>query len=77
MRSIHCQVTSGGSFGAGPLLQTIGLGEAEEIVGLEVRWPRGGTAQRFGDVDLGTWLRIIERDPEAEVRRPASTEWLR
>jgi len=45
-RSIHRVVGSGGSFGASPLEQHIGLGKAARIVALEVWWPASNTRQR-------------------------------
>ncbi len=59
-RSIYRHVTSGGSFGAGPLRQTIGVGGAEAIERLEVFWPRTGTTQTFRDVPLERAYRIVE-----------------
>jgi len=59
--SIFRHVTSGGSFGAGPLRQTIGLGGARRIVGIEVRWP-GGETEQFEGVDLDTAVRIRQGD---------------
>ena len=38
-RSIHRTVGSGGSFGASPLEQHIGLGKSARIVDLEIWWP--------------------------------------
>ncbi|HUG10777.1 MAG TPA: CRTAC1 family protein, partial [Opitutaceae bacterium] len=44
-REIHRTVGSGGSFGASPLRQEIGLGDAEEIVRVEIFWPVTGETQ--------------------------------
>jgi hypothetical protein len=60
VRTIRREVSSGGSFGANPLSQTIGLGKCLRIRLLEVRWPASGTAQRFADVPLDSRLRIEE-----------------
>jgi len=38
-RNIYKTVSSGGSFGANSLTQTIGLGQADEIVSLSILWP--------------------------------------
>jgi hypothetical protein len=51
-RDIHATVSSGGSFGASPLRQTIGLGDARAIRALEVRWPSSGAVQRFDNVPM-------------------------
>ena len=51
-RTVYGTVTSGGSFGASPLRQFLGLGNAVAIRSIEVRWPASGTVQRFQDVAL-------------------------
>jgi len=57
---VHRTVTSGSSFGANPLEQTIGLGRATRIVRVEVRWPTSGTTQVFRNVPLGRAFEIRE-----------------
>ena len=59
-RSIYKHVNSGGSFGANPLRQTIGLGQAEKIDLLEVYWPTSDQAQNFRDVPVDRHVRIVE-----------------
>jgi hypothetical protein len=59
-QTIHRHVTTGSSFGANPLEQTIGLGEARRIATLEVRWPTSGTTQVFKDVPIGQMIEITE-----------------
>jgi tetratricopeptide (TPR) repeat protein len=59
-RSIYRTVGSGGSFGASPLQQHIGLGKAARIVDIEVWWPRSDTRQRFADVDKNQTIEIKE-----------------
>lgn len=49
-RSVHRTVNSGGSFGASPLRQWFGLGDAAGIEFVEVWWPTSGVRQRFEDV---------------------------
>ena len=49
-RSIHRTVNSGGTFGASPLQQHIGLGKAARIVDVEVFWPVSNTRQHFANV---------------------------
>jgi hypothetical protein len=60
---VYRQVTSGSSFGANPLEQTIGLGKATQILGIEILWP-AGRADRLqrvpGPIALGSVLRIEE-----------------
>ena len=60
MRSIYKHVNSGGSFGANPLRQTIGLGQASKIELLEVFWPTTGRTQSFRDVPCNQVIEISE-----------------
>jgi hypothetical protein len=66
-RSIYKHVNSGGSFGANPLRQEIGLGQAGRIAVLEVFWPTTNTTQTFRDVDVDQVLEI--REGQDEIRR--------
>ncbi len=54
------EVSSGGSFGASPLAQHIGLGKAARIGSLEIEWPASGTRQVFTDVPLDRVIEIRE-----------------
>jgi hypothetical protein len=66
-RTIHRTVGTGGSFGCNPLRQELGLGRAEKIVALHVRWPRGGHVQTFDGVPLDATIRIEEGKDEFEL----------
>jgi hypothetical protein len=59
-QTIHRHISSGSSFGANPLQQTIGLGTADRIALLEVHWPTSGTTQVFRDVAANQALEITE-----------------
>jgi hypothetical protein len=59
-RSIYKHVNSGGSFGANPLRQTIGLGKASKIELLEVLWPTTGQTQTFRDLSYDQMIEITE-----------------
>lgn len=59
-RTIFKTVNSGGTFGANPLRQTIGLGRASKIGRLEVFWPTSGETQVFRDVPADRFIRIVE-----------------
>ena len=59
-RSIYRTVGSGGSFGASPLLQHIGLGKDARIKGIEIWWPTSNTHQRFANVNRDQFLQITE-----------------
>ena len=59
-RSIYKHVNSGGSFGANPLSQSIGLGKASKIDRLEVYWPTTGVTQTFSSIPLDQSIQITE-----------------
>jgi tetratricopeptide (TPR) repeat protein len=59
-RTIYRTVGSGGSFGASPLAQHIGLGKAARIVDLEIWWPTSNTRQNFSQADKNQFLEIKE-----------------
>jgi hypothetical protein len=60
MRSIYRTVGSGGSFGASPLTQHIGLGKSARILGLEIWWPASNTRQTFSNVAVNQFLEVKE-----------------
>ena len=72
-RSVHRTVNSGGSFGASPLQQHLGLGKAARRVDLEVFWPVSGTRQRFANVAKNRAIEIHELSDRVVPlnRRPA------
>jgi tetratricopeptide (TPR) repeat protein len=59
-RSIHRTVGTGGSFGASPLEQHIGLGTGATHVDVAVWWPTSDTRQLFTDVGRNRRLQIEE-----------------
>ncbi len=59
-QTIHRHVSSGSSFGANPLEQTIGLGKAERIERIEIHWPTSGTTQVFHDVAVNQAIEVTE-----------------
>jgi hypothetical protein len=70
-RSIYRTVSSGGSFGASPLQQHIGLGKDARIVDLELWWPASNTRQHFANVDKDQFLEIKEFATDyAKLDRP-------
>ncbi len=66
-RSVYRHVNSGGSFGANPLRQTIGLGRATRIEKLEMFWPTTGRTQTFTDLPVDRFIRITEDEPAYET----------
>ena len=60
-RSIYRTVGSGGSFGASPLEQHIGLGRAARIVSLEILWPgETGAPQTFANVGVNQAIEVTQ-----------------
>jgi hypothetical protein len=59
-REIYRVVSSGGSFGANPLRQHIGVGDAARVVEVEIRWPGSGAAERLSDLPLSRWHEVRE-----------------
>jgi len=66
-RFIYRTVGSGGSFGASPFEQHIGLGKSARILNLDIFWPASGTRQSFADVPKNQFLEI--REDSKEVKR--------
>jgi hypothetical protein len=66
-REIHRTVGTGGSFGASPLRQEIGLGNAESIARVEIRWPATGVTQVVTNVKLDHFHKIREGVETAEL----------
>jgi hypothetical protein len=58
--TVHRHVSSGSSFGANPLQQTIGLAKAERIVSFEISWPASGTTQVFHDLAVNQAIKVTE-----------------
>jgi len=71
-RDIHVSVTSGSSFGGSSLRQEIGLGRADRIRRIEIRWPGSGQVQAFEDVQLDRMLEIREGNARLEPLRVAA-----
>ena len=63
-RHVYQWVTSGGSFGANPLRQSIGLGQATVLNKLEIYWPTSDSTQTFEDVAVDRTLEITEGSHE-------------
>ncbi len=61
-RSVYRDVNSGGSFGANPLRQHIGIGQANTIEKIEITWPVTGKTQLFENPPVDTNITITEGD---------------
>jgi hypothetical protein len=63
------EVSSGGSFGASPLMQHIGIGKAIAIASIEVTWPVSRTRQVFKNVAPNQFIEIKEFEKTYTKRR--------
>jgi hypothetical protein len=59
-RTIWRTVGSGGSFGASPLQQHVGLGKSAVIQKIEVWWPASKTKQTFENISANQFIEIKE-----------------
>ncbi|MCZ6691861.1 MAG: CRTAC1 family protein [Planctomycetota bacterium] len=73
-RSIYRRVNSGGSFGANPLRQTIGVGDAGIVERLEVYWPTSDIRQKFGAIEVDRLYRLIEGKDRLVPLDPRSSD---
>ena len=64
-RVIYRTVSTGGSFGASPLRQEIGLGAAKSINSVEITWPVTGKTQNFKGLAMDAFYKIREGEPQA------------
>jgi hypothetical protein len=71
-RSIFKTVSTGASFGASPLRQEIGLGQAKSIVRAEVFWPVTGKTQTLEGLEMDRFYRVREGETDAAPIRLAS-----
>ncbi len=63
-RSVYREVNSGSSFGANPLQQHIGIGQADMIESIEIKWPGSSELQVFRNVKPGGVIKIKQGDSE-------------
>ncbi len=66
-RVICRTVGTGGSFGANPLRQEIGLGQAQAINRVEIFWPVTGLTQTITGLQLDKFYHLREGDPSATL----------
>lgn len=76
-RSIYRTVSSGGSFGASPLRQEIGLGQARKIARVEIFWPVTKKTQIIRDLRMDQCYVIREGVPKARLVHLRSFAWPR
>ena len=66
VRTLTRVVGSGSSFGGSSLQAEIGLGDADAIEVLRIRWPGSGTDQSWSSVELDTTYRVVEGEERLE-----------
>ncbi|HRO70775.1 MAG TPA: CRTAC1 family protein, partial [Chitinophagaceae bacterium] len=64
LRSVYREVNSGSSFGANPLQQHFGIGQANLIESIEIKWPGSSELQVFRNVKAGGVIKIKQGDKE-------------
>jgi len=65
--SYYKTVGSGGSFGASPLRQEMGLGQAQSIARVEIFWPRTGKTQVLTGLQMDRFYKVRENVAEATL----------
>jgi hypothetical protein len=71
-REVHADVGLNSSFGGNSLQAEIGLGRAQSLLALEIRWPRTGQTQVFTDVPLDAVVVVEEGRPWRLAPPPAA-----
>jgi hypothetical protein len=67
-QAFYREVGSGGAWGASPLAQEIGLGNAKQIETIEIYWPASKTTQTFKNVPMDEFIEIEESNPQYSKR---------
>jgi hypothetical protein len=74
-RAIHRTIGSGGSFGASPMRQEIGLGQARNIKGVEIFWPVTGLTQVVTGLELNRFYHVREGAAAPSLVELKSFRW--
>ena len=64
--SYYKTVSTGGSFGASPLRQEIGLGQAQSIARIEIFWPCTGKTQVIAGLAMDRFYKVREDQTQAQ-----------
>jgi len=75
-RSVYRDVNSGGSFGASPMRREIGVGEADVIDEIEIRWQGSNKIQRFTNILPNQFIRIKEGSEVIETIELKKINWV-
>jgi len=74
-RAICRTVGSGGSFGASPMRQEIGLGQARTVKRAEIFWPVTGATQVLTGLEINRLYHVREGEAAAKMVRLKSFKW--
>jgi hypothetical protein len=75
-RSVYRDLNCGGSFGANPLRQHIGIGAATAIEKIEIKWPVTGKVQVFVNPPINTNIKITEGDSKLQTYKLARFDFI-
>lgn len=75
-RTVHRVIGTGGSFGANPLEEHVGLGRAKRVRSVEVIWP-SGARQRHLDLPAGATVHITEGEGTPRIEHPVQLPFSR
>lgn len=76
LRSIYRDLNSGGSFGSSPLRREIGLGQADKIEVLEIRWHGSNEVQVFNNIKPNQFIKITEGSNEVNPVNLKVLNWI-
>jgi hypothetical protein len=65
-RMVYMDVNSGGSFGGNPLRKEIGIGKADSIDEMIIKWPTSGIVQVFKNLAPDQFIKIQEGNSQIE-----------
>lgn len=75
-RTVYRDVNSGGSFGASPLRLEVGLGRAEKIEKLEIRWAGTDEVDIYEDVKVNQFIQILQGQKEIQELPAKRVNWV-
>lgn len=75
-RSVYRDVNSGGSFGSSPLRREIGIGQADHIDEIEIKWHGSNVVQQFKNIKPNQFIKITEGKNEIEKVNLKTITWV-
>jgi hypothetical protein len=68
-RTVYKVLNSGGSFGANPLLQHIGIGQATSVKKIEIKWPGCKHVQMLQNIKADQQIHILEGNDKYIIKK--------